>query len=235
MPEAKCFPYNFAGFTPLGMCRRLRSVIALLVLGLWAAASFASAYNAQPKLVVIIVVDQLRGDLLERYHDDFGDGGFRLLMDHGAWFTACYFNYASEMTAPGHATIGTGTYVLGHGILANSGGIRSCAAWSPAWRTKAPSSSGCPKGVAGEKWSGSPHNLQTDTIGDELKLATGGRAKVFGVALKDRAAILPVGCRPTQRSSSIRNRARSLLRLITCAGARRGWCDSTPAKRARAI
>ncbi len=175
------------------MCRRLRSVIALLVLGLWAAASFASAYNAQPKLVVIIVVDQLRGDLLERYHDDFGDGGFRLLMDHGAWFTACYFNYASEMTAPGHATIGTGTYVLGHGILANQW-------WDPKLRRVVTSVEdestkqlGLPEGIAGEKWSGSPHNLQTDTIGDELKLATGGRAKVFGVALKDRAAILPVG------------------------------------------
>jgi predicted AlkP superfamily pyrophosphatase or phosphodiesterase len=175
------------------MNRQLRSVLALIVLGLWAVASFASAYNAQPKLVVIIVVDQLRGDLLERYHDDFADGGFRLLMDHGAWFTSCYYNYAATKTAPGHSTIGTGTYALGHGIFANEW-------WDPRERRIVTSVEdegtkplGLPDGAEGEKWSSSPHNLQTDTIGDELKLATGGRAKVFGIALKDRAAILPVG------------------------------------------
>jgi predicted AlkP superfamily pyrophosphatase or phosphodiesterase len=175
------------------MPRQLRNVIALLVLGLWAVASYASAYNAQPKLVVIVVVDQLRGDLLERYHDDFTDGGFRLLMDHGAWFTSCYYNYAATKTAPGHSTIGTGTYVLGHGIFANEW-------WDPRERRIVTAVEdentkplGLPEGAAGERWSASPHNLQTDTIGDELKLATGGRAKVFGVSLKDRAAILPVG------------------------------------------
>jgi Type I phosphodiesterase / nucleotide pyrophosphatase len=173
--------------------RRIRSSIALLVCGLWAAATYASAYNAQPKLVVIVVVDQLRGDLLERYHDDFGEGGFRLLMDHGAWFTSCYYNYAATKTAPGHSTIGTGTYVLGHGVLANEW-------WDPKLRRLVSSvedestrTVGLPAGVEGEKWSSSPFNLQTDTIGDELKLATGGRAKVYGLAMKDRAAILPVG------------------------------------------
>ena len=175
------------------MHRQLRSAIALVVLGLCAVASFASAYNAQPKLVVIVVVDQLRGDLLERYHDDFAEGGFRLLMDHGAWFTSCYYNYAATKTAPGHSTIGTGTYALGHGIFANEW-------WNPKLRrivTSVEDEStkplGLSDGIQGEKWSASPHNLQTDTIGDELKLATGGRAKVFGIALKDRAAILPVG------------------------------------------
>jgi hypothetical protein len=175
------------------MRRQLRSAIALLVFGLWAVVSFASAYNAQPKLVVIVVVDQLRGDLLERYHDDFADGGFRLLMDHGAWFTSCYYNYAATKTAPGHSTIGTGTYALGHGILANEW-------WNPRERRIVTSVEdegtrplGLPAAAEGEKWSSSPHNLQTDTIGDELKLATGGRAKVYGIALKDRAAILPVG------------------------------------------
>lgn len=175
------------------MRRQFRSAIALLVFGLLAVSAFASAYSAQPKLVVIVVVDQLRGDLLERYHDDFGEGGFRLLMDQGAWFTSCYYNYATTKTAPGHSTIGTGTYTLGHGILANEW-------WDPRLRRVVTSVEdentlplGLPEGVAGEKWGSSPHNLQTDTIGDELKLATGGRAKVYGIALKDRAAILPVG------------------------------------------
>jgi predicted AlkP superfamily pyrophosphatase or phosphodiesterase len=175
------------------MPRQLRSALALIVLGLWTVASYASAYNAQPKLVVIVVVDQLRGDLLERYHDDFAEGGFRLLMDHGAWFTSCYYNYAATKTAPGHSTIGTGTYAPGHGIFANEW-------WDPKLRRIVSSVEdentkplGLPSGVEGEKWSASPHNLQTDTIGDELKLATGGHAKVYGIALKDRAAILPVG------------------------------------------
>jgi predicted AlkP superfamily pyrophosphatase or phosphodiesterase len=174
--------------------RRARNLAAILVLSLLSvSAAFASAYNAQPKLVVIIVVDQLRGDLLERYHDDFPEGGFRLLMDHGAWFTTCYYNYAACKTAPGHSTIGTGTYVLGHGILANEW-------WDPNERRMVTSVEdegtrplGLPQGSEGEKWSSSPHNLMTSTIGDELKLATGGRAKVYGIALKDRAAILPVG------------------------------------------
>ncbi|HVJ05263.1 MAG TPA: alkaline phosphatase family protein [Candidatus Saccharimonadales bacterium] len=175
------------------MPRQLRSSLALVVLTLWAVACFASAYDAKPKLVVIVVVDQLRGDLLERYHDDFGEGGFRLLMDHGAWFTSCYYNYAATKTAPGHATLGTGTYALGHGIFANEW-------WDPKLRHLVSSVEdentkpiGLPPGVTGEKWSASPNNLQTDTIGDELKLATSGRAKVYGIALKDRAAILPVG------------------------------------------
>jgi arylsulfatase A-like enzyme len=179
------------------MMRRFRSVLVPAVLGLvltlCTVASFASAYNAQPKLVVIVVVDQLRGDLLERYHDDFPEGGFRLLMDHGAWFTSCYYNYAACKTAPGHSTIGSGTYALGHGILANEW-------WNPRERRTVTSVEdestkplGLPAGAEGERWSGSPHNLMSSTIGDELKLATGGRARVFGIALKDRAAILPVG------------------------------------------
>lgn len=175
------------------MMRKLRVPAILLVLVLWTISAFASAYNAQPKLVVIVVIDQLRGDLLERYHDDFAPGGFRRLMDEGAWFTSCYYNYAATKTAPGHSTIGTGTYTLGHGILANEW-------WDPQARRMVTSVEdentrplGLAAGVVGEKWSSSPHNLLTDTIGDELKLATKGRAKVYGIALKDRAAILPVG------------------------------------------
>ena len=82
-------------------------------------ASFASAYNAHPKLVVVIVIDQFRGDYLERYRDQFGEGGFRLLLDHGANFTDCNYDYANTRTAPGHATLFTGAYSNGHGIAAN--------------------------------------------------------------------------------------------------------------------
>src|SRR5207302_5071291 len=91
--------------------------VALGLFFLWLASlSFASAYNARPKLVVIIVVDQFRGDYLERYRDQLSPNGFRMLMDRGANFTDCYYDYAVTMTAPGHATIGTGAYSNSHGI-----------------------------------------------------------------------------------------------------------------------
>src|SRR6202451_594139 len=82
-------------------------------------AAFASAYNGRPKLVVVIVIDQFRGDYLERYHDQFGEGGFRLFLDRGAYFTDCNYDYANTRTAPGHATLFTGSYASGHGIIAN--------------------------------------------------------------------------------------------------------------------
>src|SRR5438094_161129 len=94
--------------------------VALGLFFLWLASlSFASAYNARPKLIVIIVIDQFRGDYLERYRDQFGEGGFRLFLDHGTYFTDCNYDYANTHTAPGHATLFTAAYSSGHGIIAN--------------------------------------------------------------------------------------------------------------------
>ena len=95
------------------------AVVGLLVIAIWPRLGVASAYNGRPKLIVIIVIDQFRGDYLERYRDEFGEGGFRLLLDHGAYFSGCNYNYANTRTAPGHATLLTGAYSDGHGILAN--------------------------------------------------------------------------------------------------------------------
>jgi arylsulfatase A-like enzyme len=156
-------------------------------------ASFASAYNARPKLVVVIVIDQFRGDYLERYRDQFGEGGFRLLLDHGANFTDCNYDYANTRTAPGHATLFTGAYSNGHGIAANEW-------WDPKKKKMVTSVEdddtkviGMAEDAAGKKTGASPHNLLADTLGDELKLATQGQARVFAVSLKDRAAVLPGG------------------------------------------
>src|ERR1700752_4767752 len=101
----------------------VRALLALACLstvirGIAISAS-ASAYNGHPKLVVVIVIDQFRGDYLERYRDEFGDGGFRLLLDHGAYFSNCNYDYANTRTAPGHSTLFTGAYSNGHGIVAN--------------------------------------------------------------------------------------------------------------------
>ena len=168
----------------------LRSTVLgfLLCLGL-AGASFGSAYNARPKLVVIVVIDQFRADYLERYRDQWGEGGFRLLLEHGADFTDCNYNYANTRTAPGHSTLLTGAYSNGHGIMANKW-------WDPQKKKMVTSVEDDGTKLVGLASSGpgaSPHNLLADALGDELKLATQGKARVFGVALKDRAAILPAG------------------------------------------
>ena len=159
------------------------------------AAANADAYHAQPKLVVVLVLDQFRGDYLERYRDDFkARNGFNLFLERGAYFTDCYFDYANTMTGPGHATIGTGAYTDGHGIASNDW-------WNFGVSTAHTVSSvddaryrlvGVPAGGVTEPGA-SPHNELASTLGDEVVLATGGESRVFGISLKDRAAILLSG------------------------------------------
>lgn len=164
-------------------------MLVLLLCACLSVSGFASAYNAHPKLVVVIVIDQFRGDYLERYRDQFGDSGFRLLLDHGAYFTDCNYDYANTRTAPGHATLFTGTYSSGHGILANEW-------WDPQKKKTVSSVQDDTTqmvGIPGSPSGASPRNLLADTVGDELKLATQGKSRVFALALKDRAAILPGG------------------------------------------
>jgi hypothetical protein len=175
------------------LCRQRQAFFlltaALAALALSAVPVYGSAYNAHPKLVVVIVIDQFRGDYLERYRDRFGDGGFRLLLDHGAYFPDCNYNYANTRTAPGHSTLFTGAYSNGHGIVANEW-------WEPSKHrmvTSVEDDGTKLVGVDGNQPGASPHNLLADTVGDELKLATQGKARVFGISLKDRASVLPGG------------------------------------------
>src|ERR1700757_1369735 len=169
--------------------RFFRVCLCAVLLVSLSPSSFASAYNGRPKLVVVIVIDQFRGDYLERYHDEFGDGGFRMLLDHGAYFSNCHYDYANTRTAPGHSTLFTGAYSNGHGIVSNE--------WWDQKKHKMVTSVEDENtklvGVAASLPGASPHNLQADTLGDELKLATQGKSRVFGISLKDRAAILPGG------------------------------------------
>jgi len=158
-------------------------------LALHPAPVFASAYNGHPKLVVVIVIDQFRGDYLERYRDQFGDAGFRLFLDHGAYFPNCNYDYANTRTGPGHATLFTGTYSPGHGIADNEWWDQKKKRMVTSVEDEDTKLVGVPDARAGA----SPHNLLADTIGDELKLATQGKSRVFGISLKDRAAILPGG------------------------------------------
>lgn len=166
-----------------------RSCAALLLLLLAAGAAFASAYNANPKLVVVIIIDQFRTDYLDRAHDQFGAAGFRLLTERGAFFTGCHYDYANTETAPGHATLFTGAYSDRHGILANE-------VWEEKgdrWITAVSDDTVHVVGMPGAAPSASPHNLLSETLGDELKMSTQNRSRVYTVSLKDRAAVLTGG------------------------------------------
>jgi len=168
--------------------------------------AFADVYHDSPKLVVIVVVDQFRGDLLDRYRDDLkAPNGFNLFLKRGAYFNDCMYDYGNTKTAPGHATIGTGAYTDGHSIGSNEW-------WDLSRNTDRVISSvederyrlvgtfddlpapppGQPLPTAARIGS-SPRNLLASTIGDEVRLATAGESKLYGISLKDRAAILPAG------------------------------------------
>ncbi len=167
----------------------LRVVAAFLLCLLVPAAAFASAYNASPKLVVIIIIDQFRGDYLQRAHHEFGPSGFRLFTDRGAWFTDCAYQYANTETGPGHTTLLTGSYTDGHGILSNDW-------WNPAAKRMLPVSMDLDPNIKLLDGAGpgfSPRVLMSDTLGDELRLATDGKARVFAVSLKPRSSVLPGG------------------------------------------
>ncbi len=177
------------------MHRRLCCLsLASLLIALPAVPASASAYDGKPKLVVLVVIDQFREDYLERYRADLkAQHGFRLFLDHGAYFPNCYYDYANTKTAPGHATLGTGAYTDGHGINSNEW-------WDLSRNTKRPVTSVEDERYkivgllnAGDETGDSPRNERASTLGDELRLATIGQSKVFGISLKDRAAILPVG------------------------------------------
>jgi len=186
---------------------KLFAVAALACMAFSTVSVHAQAYVGKPKLIVIVVIDQFRGDYLNRHQADFKGKGFNLFLKQGAWFTDCYYNYANTKTAPGHSTIGTGAYSDGHGIDSNEW-------WDASRSYEAEVSSvqderyqlvdiphdSIPANQPGAApWAtswvigASPLNLRASTLGDELRLATQGKAHVYGVSLKDRAAILPVG------------------------------------------
>lgn len=143
----------------------------------------------QPKLVVGIVVDQMRYEYLNRFWFRYGDGGFKRLINEGFNCKNHHFNYVPTYTAPGHTSVYTGTTPRVHGIIANN--------WYDKESKKSVYCAGDDryKTVGSDSKEGqmSPHRMQVNTIGDALKLFTQQRSKVIGVALKDRGAILPAG------------------------------------------
>jgi hypothetical protein len=175
---------------------RLRFVLALTSLVLLASAGFADDRSAaRPRLAVLVVFDQLRGDYLARWQPLFEKGGFRRLTSEGAWFQNCHYPYAATWTAAGHATLATGCSPDRHGIIANEWYDRRAAKEVSCVRTErytpVPPSTGEKK----EKGAG-PHLLLAPTFADVLKDATAGKGRVVSLSLKDRSAILPGGRRP---------------------------------------
>ena len=145
-------------------------------------------FNDRPKLVVGIVVDQMRWDYLSRYYDKFREDGFRRLVDKGYSFDNCLINYLPTVTAIGHTSAYTGTSPAFHGICGNNFYIDGRKTYC----TDDPSV--MPVGSDNKKdGQMSPRNLLSTTIGDQLRLHTDFRAKVIGISYKDRAAIFPAG------------------------------------------
>ena len=148
----------------------------------------AQPLTERPRLVVGIVVDQMRWDYLSRYYDRFTSDGFRRMLDQGYSFDNCLINYVPTVTAIGHTSAYTGTTPAFHGICGNNFCIDGRKTYCCADSTVSPVGSD-------NKRDGrmSPRNLLSTTIGDQLRLHTDFQARVVGVSYKDRAAILPAG------------------------------------------
>lgn len=172
------------------LVRRMCAMLLVAAAAHTGALAQAPAYQQPPKLVVGIVVDQMRTDYIYRYWDNFGPGGFKRLCTGGAFLRDAHFDYTPTETGPGHASVHTGTTPARHGIVANEMYVRAtgkgdyCA-----------SAHDTVKGVGMPDDVGrrSPRNLLATTLADELERRFDGKAKTIGIALKDRGAILPIG------------------------------------------
>ncbi|MEO9512019.1 MAG: alkaline phosphatase PafA [Flavobacteriaceae bacterium] len=142
-----------------------------------------------PKLVVGIVVDQMRYDYLTRFWNHYGDGGFKRLVNNGFNCKNHHFNYAPTSTGPGHASVYTGTTPATHGIIGNN--------WYDKTQDKSVYCAGDDTyesvGTTSNAGKMSPHRMLTTTVTDQLRLHTQQQGKVIAVALKDRGAVLPGG------------------------------------------
>lgn len=168
-----------------------KHALAVLLAGLLHSGSvFSQTTPAQPKLIVGIVIDQMRYDYLYRYQSKYSEGGFKRLLREGFSCENTHYNYAPTYTGPGHAAIYTGATPAVNGIIANEWYDR---AWG---RHRYVTTDTTVQAVGTEsERSGrhSPRVLLSTTITDELRLFSNFRSKVVGVCLKDRGSILPAG------------------------------------------
>lgn len=174
----------------LRSARGLVGVIRWCFLCLGLAGGAIPIEAKPPRLIVAIVVDQLRYDYLERFHDQFTDDGFKLFTEKGAFMTFARYDYSPTVTGPGHASFLGGCSPVMHGIIANDWidrktrlGVYCCGD---------PSVHGV--GTATNNSQVSPRNFIGSNFSDQLRLQLG--SKVVGISMKDRGAILPAGKKP---------------------------------------
>ena len=171
-------------------------LLCFAILSCNAQKNFSSTNNQtrltqsnSPKLVVGIVVDQMRYDYLTRFDSKFGEGGFKRMMREGFNCKNNHFNYVPTYTGPGHASVFTGTTPKYHGVISNN--------WYSKTEKKVVYCAGDEnvKSIGTESDAGkmSPHRMLTTSFADENKLFTQMRGKTIGIAIKDRGAILPAG------------------------------------------
>ena len=144
---------------------------------------------AHPKLVVGIVIDQMRYDYLYRFESLYGNEGFKKIMKDGTNFTFAHFNYVPTYTGPGHSCIYTGTTPYFNGIISNDWYDKVTKKKVYCVEDKSVNT----LGANDKNGRMSPRRLLSTTITDQLKLATNGKAKVISISLKDRAAIMIAG------------------------------------------
>ena len=145
--------------------------------------------SLRPKLVVGIVVDQMRYDYLTRFESKYGEGGFKRMINEGFNCKNSHFNYVPTYTGPGHASIYTGTTPKNHGIIGNN--------WYDKTTKKMVYCAGDDSvesvGTTNKAGKMSPRRMQTTSFADENRLFTQSQGKTIGISLKDRGAILPAG------------------------------------------
>lgn len=174
--------------------------ISVCVLSLLAAGSVmaqsakkvpvSSSTVARPKLVVGIVVDQMRYDYLYRYYDQYTEGGFKRMMNEGFNCRNNHYSYALTVTAAGHASIYTGSIPAINGIVGNEWYDTAAGQEVYCVEDSTVATVGSTNKSVGKM---SPRNLLTSTVADQLKIATNFRSKTVAVAIKDRGSILPGG------------------------------------------
>lgn len=159
-----------------------------LILSILVILPFISAAQ-NPKLVVGIVVDQMRYDYLTRFWDRYSDDGFKKLINNGYNCKNTHYNYMPTYTGPGHASIYTGTTPENHGIISNTWYDKTINQYTYCTIDTSVNT----LGSESNHGQMSPNKLTSTTITDELKLATNFKGKTFGISIKDRGAILPAG------------------------------------------
>jgi predicted AlkP superfamily pyrophosphatase or phosphodiesterase len=184
---------------------RISRVLTLALAGLTLVASGARAQTpktaaaaekkaekpaARPKLVVLLVVDQMRGDYVDKFRGQW-TGGLKRLLTEGAWFRAAAYPYAATETCPGHSTISTGSFPASHGMVANAWWDREQQKMVTC--TSDPNAKNAAYAGGSTKGGDSAWRMQLPSFADELKFQSGGATRVVTFSLKARSAITMAG------------------------------------------